>query len=189
MEYTKYTKYATDTLGYFTEVIPDGISLVSNYPGITTIVLGTIVVIFLFFRAGAKEAKSDSGSLIIAQDAQSQKLNIKEASDIIKYLNELIQEKFNYHLHSKLLTLYIDGKIPEIKLIKSIKEHVYLSVTTSLSPEFKKLLLKYHTPKGIEVFIHERTMTLLNEVDFTMTKSKNTEQFKGVTPKNIDQIL
>lgn len=116
------------------------------------------------------------------------KLDIKEAQEVLDYLNNLIREKFNYHLHSKLLPLYVSGKIPETKVVKEIKENIYLSVTASVSPQLKKIILKYFSSKGVELLIHEKIMTMINEVDFTMTKSEK-DVFKDITAKNISKIL
>lgn len=118
----------------------------------------------------------------------SVQLDIKEAQEVLDYLNNLIREKFNYHLHSKLLPLYVSGKIPETKIVKEIKENIYLSVTASISTQLKKIILKYFSPKGIELLIHEKIMTMINEVDFTMTKSER-DVFKDITAKNISKIL
>ena len=166
------------------EYIIGFLGVVNNNPEIFfwTIVASFLIVAVLGLVLVNKEAPIENKI-----ETKITAVSVNEAQEVLVYLNALIQEKFNYHLYSKLLTTYSDNRVPEVKDIKKIKEHIYLSVTTSLAVGFKKTILRYHTVKGIEVIIHERVMTLLNEVDFTMTNKK--DGFKELNLKNLSKII
>ncbi len=173
----------------------DFLAVASTYPVQFTLVFLFLFIVVLiagvFIPQGIATGKQeDKFKLTTTTVIEDQDINMKEATEVLQYLNELITEKFNYHLHTKLLPLYISDKTPDISVIKEIKAHVYVSVTTSISSPMKKLILKYHPTKGIQILIHEKILTLINEVDFTMTKRKNTSNaFKDININNVDQLL
>lgn len=186
---------------YILETLKSGFNYILNehaeYFIYASILLASIFIFALVLMdkknkdKNATKAKKEADEIKAKQQEESKtnSLTMQEAREVIDYMNLLIQEKFNYHLHSKLLPLYVSGKTPEIKVIKEIKDHIYLSIITSLSPALKNKILKYHTNKGLDIMIHERIMSLLNEIDFTMTKNKSGEVFKGINMQNVDKIL
>jgi len=125
--------------------------VVNAYP-LTTVMFisGLVLTVFGLGLYFTKEKEENSIALTKHEDkfnnicvsTDEVKIDIKEAVEVLHYLNELITEKFNYHLHTKLLPLYVSDKTPDISVIKEIKEHVYVSVTTSISSPMKKLILK-----------------------------------------------
>jgi hypothetical protein len=106
----------------------------------------------------------------------------------MNFLDRIIQEKYKYHLYTSLLPIYLDRKIPEKKLISTLKEKIYVSIVGGLTPETKKSILNFFTEKGIEIYIHEKIMVLMNETDFRSTE-KYTEAFRDIKEKNINNLM
>lgn len=115
-------------------------------------------------------------------------VDFKYAADAMSFLDKIVQEKYKYHLYATLLPIYLDKQIPEKKTISEIKEKIYVSVVGGLTSETKKSILNFFTEKGIEIYIHERIMVLMNETDFRSTE-KFTEAFRDIKSKNIDQLI
>jgi hypothetical protein len=117
-----------------------------------------------------------------------QEASIKTAFEVLNFLDRFIKDKFNYHLYLELLPIYLDNKIPEKNLIKTLKEKIYVSVVGSLSQSLKKKIMQYYTEKGIEIYIHEKIIVYMNETDFK-TASKFSEAFRDLDNKKIDRLL
>ena len=115
-------------------------------------------------------------------------VDFKYAEDAMKFLDKIINEKYKYHLYATLMPIYLDKKIPEKKTIGEIKEKIYVSVVGGLTSETKKSILNFFTEKGIEIYIHEKIMVLMNETDFRSTE-KFTEAFRDIKTRNIDQLI
>ncbi len=115
-------------------------------------------------------------------------IDLDEGQNAIAYLERLIKEKYNYYKYLELLPIYLDRKIPEKKIIKEIKEKVYVSVVGSLTHNVKKEILRFFTEKGIEIFVHEKIIIHMNETDLRASE-KTTESFRELTVGNIDKII
>ncbi len=115
-------------------------------------------------------------------------LNFTKGQEAIDFLERLIKEKYNYYMYLELLPIYLDRKIPEKNIIKTIREKIYVSVVGSLTRNVKEEMLKYFTEKGIEIFVNEKIIILMNETDFRAAE-KFTEEFREINMSNIDKLL
>lgn len=122
------------------------------------------------------------------ESTEIRETNFKTAEEALNFLDRFIKEKYNYHLYLSLLPVYLDKKIPEKNLIKTIKEKIYVSVVGSLSQPMKKLITHYFTEKGIEIYIHEKIITYMNETDFRSAE-KFGEAFRDLDATKVDRIL
>ncbi len=141
------------------------------------ILIGLTIKIFQIFHRSYRPNKQNP-----------QEASIKNAFEVLNFLDRFIKDKFNYHLYLELLPIYLDNKIPEKNLIKTLKEKIYVSVVGSLSQSLKKKIMQYYTEKGIEIYIHEKIIVYMNETDFK-TASKFSEAFRDLDNKKIDRLL
>ncbi len=115
-------------------------------------------------------------------------VSLVKGQEAIDFIERLIKEKYNYYMYLELLPIYLDHKIPEKNKIKVIKEKIYVSVVGSLTRHVKSEILDFFTEKGIEIFIHEKIIILMNETDFRSTE-RFTESFREITANNVSQII
>ncbi len=108
--------------------------------------------------------------------------------DALNFLDRVIKEKYNYHLYLTLMPIYLDRKIPEKKVIKELKEKIYVSVVGSLTSGVKREVLRFFTEKGIELYVHERIIILMNETDFRSAEKFN-EAFRDLNAAKVEKIL
>ncbi len=115
-------------------------------------------------------------------------VDLIEGQQAIDFLERLIKEKYNYYLYLKLLPIYLDRKIPEKNIVEEVKSKIYVSVVGSLTRGVKNEILKFFTEKGIEIFVHEKIVILMNETDF-QASDKFTEGFREITIGNVDKMI
>ena len=115
-------------------------------------------------------------------------IDFRYASEAMSFLDKIIQEKYKFYMYSTLMPLYLDSKIPEKKMINEIKEKIYVSVVGSLTTETKKSILSFFTEKGVEIYIHEKIIGLMNETDFKASNKLN-EKFKDIRGKKLDTLI
>ena len=121
--------------------------------------------------------------------SEKEEINLVKGQQSIDFLERLIKEKYNYHLYLTLLPIYMDKKIPEKKIIDTTKEKIYVSVVGSLTNQVKTEMLKYFTEKGIEIFIHEKIIILMNETDFKASDSIGQHLFSEIRDHDLKKIL
>jgi hypothetical protein len=151
------------------------------------------LVIFLFGIVKMFSVFSDTETKEVTDTkpvtgTQERIIDLTQGQDNLNFLDRMIKEKFNYHLYLTLMPIYFDGKIPEKKVIKDLKENIYVTVVGSLSNVVKKEMLRFFTEKGIELYVHERIIILLNETDFRSSE-KFKEAFRDLNVRNVDKIL
>jgi hypothetical protein len=117
-----------------------------------------------------------------------EKSDFKYNTSSLDFLDRLIENKYNFHMYTTLIPIYMDNKIPEKKVIHEIKEKIYVSVVGGLSQKTKLSILDFFTEKGIEMYIHERIMVLMNKTDFK-TSGKYTEGFRDLKPNQMKNIM
>jgi len=123
----------------------------------------------------------------VIDNIESDVVDFKAAEDVLNFLNKLIHEKFNFYLYSELLPLYQKNKIPENSIITEIKNNIYISITASITSNMKLEILKFFTRKGIEMYIHEKIMLLINKIDYGQAGAN--KNFNEINQNNIHQIL
>ena len=105
-----------------------------------------------------------------------------------KRSDRIVYEKFNYYKYSTLLPIYMDSKVPERKAIHEIKEKIYVSIVGGFTRSIKHSILKFFTEKGIEIYIHEKIMVLMNDTDFR-TSDKFKEPFRDLNPTKLNTLI
>ncbi len=154
--------------------------------------LGSIIIITSVFIVLAVVmtlmAKFDQDPEPELEPEEIHTINFVEGQQSIDFLERLIREKYSYYMYLELLPIYLDRKIPEKNTIKKIKEKIYVSVVGSLTKSVKLEILKYFTEKGIEIFVNEKIIIMINETDFRSAE-KFTEEFREITVGNVSQLI
>ncbi len=184
----------TNTIIYaLPEPILQGIEYIQNSE--TIVIVAVVIVIafivnFIFDKFKAEDKKEEVVPIEIEiPDPKPNKLiDLNEGQDSINFLERLIKEKYNYYMYLELLPIYIEQKIPEKKLIEEVKSKIYANVVGSLTRDVKQELLRFFTDKGIEIYVNEQIIILMNQTDFKASE-KITESFREITPGTIDKIL
>lgn len=115
-------------------------------------------------------------------------LDLTKGGESIDFLERLIREKYNYYMYLELLPIYLDRKIPEKNIIKEIKEKIYVSVVGSLTNEVKQEILRFFTERGIEIFVHEKIVIMMNETDFSAAE-RFSEAFREISLTNVSKLI
>lgn len=116
------------------------------------------------------------------------KTDFNYTQSILDFLDRIIKNKYNFYMYTELMPIYLDQKVPEKRIVSELKEKIYVSVVGGLTIKTKKSILDLFTEKGIEIYIHERIMILMNETDFK-TSGKFSEAFKDLNPRRMDGII
>ncbi len=148
------------------------------------IVTFSFLVIFIY----RKMHKGKSNNTSDDADIQSKGIDLRKGQYSIDYLERLIKEKYNYYMYLELLPIYLDRKIPEKNVIRDVKEKIYVSVVGSITRQVKEEILTFFTEKGIEIFVHEKIVILINETDFRSAE-KFTEAFREINLGNVDKLV
>ena len=117
----------------------------------------------------------------------TESVSAKEALVIISLLDEMMLTKFRYYLSSYLLPYFIKDQEIEKKTIKKLKEDFYIDVSSVFNAQLKMTFLKVFDQKGIEIYIHQTFLRLLNESNIqynkqdggTISQSMLNEIYKG----------
>ncbi len=141
-----------------------------------------IVSIFFFFLFRTKSTPVE------AKTEDETEVDLIEGQQAIDFLERLIKEKYNYYLYLKLLPIYLDHKIPEKNIVEEVKSKIYVSVVGSLTRGVKNEILKFFTEKGIEIFVYEKIVILMNETDF-QASDRFTEGFREINVGNVDKMI
>ncbi len=116
-------------------------------------------------------------------------VDINKSQLLIGFIEKLTKEKYTYYMYLELLPIYLDGKIPEKNKVQEIKEKIYASVVGSLTTEIKQEFLKFFTEKGIEIFVHQRIIILMNETDMTASDTPGSRFIGDLRNADLDKIL
>jgi hypothetical protein len=135
------------------------------------------------FSPGGKNTKEPLNNL-----TNEKVIDLVHGQETLNFIDRIVKEKYSYHLYLTLMPIYLDRKIPEKKKIQELKEKIYVAVVGSLSVSVKNEVLRFFTEKGIEIYVHERIIILMNETDFKNAE-KFTEAFRDLNANKIDQIM
>ncbi len=152
--------------------------------------VATIVKKISKYTGLSEEVKQGIGSTADFKIAAAKyaDIDLRKGQLAMDFLERLIREKYNYYMYLELLPIYLDRKIPEKNTIKNIKEKIYVSVVGSLTRSVKHEILNFFTEKGIEIFVNEKIIIMMNETDFRSAE-KFTEAFREINANNVDRII
>jgi len=112
------------------------------------------------------------------------KIDIGTSKSIKNFIIDLVDDRFNYYLYTEILPLYMSNKKLDKTMIQEIKEKIFIEISLFLSKEQKKYISNYFTQKGIQIFIYERVVILINKIDLSFYK--NIDQ---INEKDVDALL
>ena len=104
------------------------------------------------------------------------KLNIEDTTKYIQLLDKLLLLKFNFYVGTFFSAALVKHKELDKTEIKNIKEQFYIDVSSTLNDHQKNQLLKVFSKKGIEIYIHQTFLKLLNDLDMKFNNSKIVEE-------------
>jgi len=142
--------------------------------GILSVVLILIIEsIYIYYL------KKRVNNLSIDRDRSINKnniINIKQTKQTFDFFNELLEIKFRYYLTSEILAYFLNGKeIPKKEIIK-LKENFYIDVTKTLNKNQRENILKIFSNEGIEMYIHQTFLKLLNDCNIKYIKTDELDQ-------------
>jgi len=180
-----YSKFLTNQTHDIQETL--GNIWINNQDTITGIIIFALFLVFLmvFIKLGIPKTPKENKKEKEKTDFEI--FSIKEYRETLDFLDRIIQDKYQYYMYLNLLPIYMDRKIPEKKVIQDTKEKIYVSVVGGITLNFKKKILNIFTEKGIEIYINEKIIVLINQTDFASTN--HNEAFKEVSSVNVDKIL
>lgn len=160
-----------------------------NIELILTLVSGLTFSGFIYFWVAYNVSKKENLELkTLYKKATEEPVDFKYIKESTDFLDELIRLKFSYYLYTFFIPLYLDKKVPEKAKVEEIKEKIYVSVVGGLSMRTKKSIMGFFTEKGVQMYINERILNHMNEVDYR-TSDKYTESFKDLKAGGIETLM
>ena len=104
---------------------------------------------------------------------QNSEISVKDSSDTLKFLNDLLDIKFGYYLNAYMLAYFVNDKELEKKEIIKLKTDFYSDVSKSLNNYQKNQILKVFSKEGVELYIHQSFLRLLNDANIKFKTSGN----------------
>ena len=96
--------------------------------------------------------------------------------DVIKtldFFNSVLELKFQYYLNTFFIAYFVNDKDLDIKDIKKYKKDFYMDVSKMLCTDQKNQLLKVFSIEGIELYIHQTFLRLLNDYNIKFKNAGN----------------
>jgi hypothetical protein len=155
------------------------LEIILSAVGIAGFITGTV-----YWKIHSKNSKKISGQM----NTKVENINFQTAKEALRFLDDQIQKKFEFYTYSQLLPLYHKNTIPEEKVIREIKDKIYIDIVGSFNLELKKEYQKFFTKQGVEIYINQTILILLNKLDFQLSEK---EPFNDISKnlKTIDEIL
>jgi len=89
-------------------------------------------------------------------------INIVESKNIVEFFDNLLVTKFEYYLNTFIIAYFVSDKELEKKEIKKLKDQFFIDVSKTLNKKHRDLILKVYDEKGVELYIHQTFLRLLN---------------------------
>lgn len=100
-------------------------------------------------------------------------ISIQDTDASLDFLNKLLDIKFGYYLNTFLIAYFVNDKELDKKEIKKLKDDFYLDISNTLNNQQKNNLLRVFSQKGIELYIHQTFLRLLNDANIKFRDSGN----------------
>ena len=94
---------------------------------------------------------------------KKESMSATESSAILKFLDEVLERKYQYYLMNDILPYFMSDKDLEKAEIKRIKNEFYMDIYGSLSTVQKKQVKKIFTDQGSTMYVHQTFLKFLNE--------------------------
>jgi len=112
---------------------------------------------------------------------KNKEIDFSKISSAKKFLDEIIKEKFDYFMISKILPVYNTGKKLEKKEVKDLKEAFNIEVSILLNKDVKNEFLKYFNKDGIKIYIDHKFLYYLNKLDKAFYKPNEKDDIQLYT--------
>ena len=112
---------------------------------------------------------------------KNKEIDLNKASTAKKFLDEIIKDKFDYFMISKILPIYNTGKKLEKKEVKDLKEAFNIEVSILLNKDVKNEFLKYFNKDGIKIYIDHKFLYYLNKLDKAFYKPNEKDDIQLYT--------
>ncbi len=143
---------------------------------ILTIIIGMMGLIgFLIYKISYISKTNNTTNT----STNTSKINIIEHSNILTFLNTILEQKFEYYLNTYFLAELSMNKELQKKDIKKYKDMYFLDISNMLNNETKQFIQKVFTQKGIELYIHQTFLKHLSAYDI---------KFKNGKTSNMDDV-
>ncbi len=153
MEYTTY------------ELIISGMFIIALFGAL-------IMVAFIASLRNEKETYIKSYDLMKAK--MDEKLPIADTIKVMTFFDSFLATKFSYYLNTSMIAYFVNDKDIDKKEIKKLKIDFYSDVSNSLNNDQKADILKIFTKEGIELYIHQTFLRLVNEANIRFKSSNDT---------------
>jgi len=101
-------------------------------------------------------------------------LSIDDTINYQKFFDNLLLVKFNFYANQYLANM-LKGKSVDKSEIKSGKDQFYIDVSSTLNKYQKEQLLKIYSERGIELYIHQSFLRMLNDIDIKMYQTNDSD--------------
>jgi len=126
-------------------------------------VISTIIYYKVKFSLATTKLKEEIKKLKNEKTKIENELNPKDTITLLEFFDNILMEKFKYYFMSDILAYFSQGKELKKQEIIDIKEKFYVDISKMLSEDQKMRLLKIFSKQGIEIYIHQTFLKLLNE--------------------------
>jgi hypothetical protein len=130
------------------------------YAGIIGMMILTSLIVVIY-----KLYKQKQISDLKVKNLKRKKLSINDTITLVAFFDQLLEVKFRYYLVSYIMANFVSDKELDKKDIKKLKEDFYTDVSATLNDVQKSRLLEVYSKKGIELYIHQTFLRLLNEAN------------------------
>lgn len=104
---------------------------------------------------------------------EEQEADIEEIMKLYSFFNNLLETKFEFYLNTNILPYLVNNKEIDKKDIIKIKNDFYTDISKTLSDDLKKRLLLVYSAQGIEFYIHQTFLSLMNIADIKFKDGGN----------------
>jgi len=145
--------------------------------------LSQISLIFLYLSLKTNIKKTQ---LLKTKIKDVNVVNIQDSQATMDFFNQLLDTKFKYYLNSFMIAYFVSNQELEKKVIKKLKNDFYVDISTTLNDDQKNHLLTIFSKRGIELYIHQTFLRLLNDANIKFQVSG--EGLDGVNKQMLDAI-
>jgi len=127
---------------------------------LTVLIISTIInMIQMIYMINTKQEKNEV-------------LSTSDKQEIMIFFDNILEKKFSYYLNVYFLANMIMQKEIEKKEIKKFKDMYYLDISNMINEETKHMILTVFTKKGLDLYIHQTFLKLLNKYDIKYRTEK-----------------
>ena len=120
--------------------------------------------------------------------AKVEPMHIDDVTKTLDFFNSILELKFQYYLNTYFIAYFVNDKDLDIKDIKKYKKDFYMDVSKMLCDDQKNQLLKVFSIEGIELYIHQTFLRLLNSYNIKFKNSNSGNLVDDVHTRTLQAI-